>query len=219
MKIYSGHGLNDFLICCGYKGDYIRDWFSRYHRREADIIFDFRTGATEVVSNGTEPWRMTLVETGPDTLTGGRVKRAAKYLDDEPFCLTYGDGVGNVDITASIDFHKSHDALVTMTAVKPESRYGVFKTNGEYEHVQNFKEKPQDESWINGGFFVVDPAAVNYIESDQTPWESTPMERLAEEGHVVARKHDGFWMAMDTLHDKNVLEEIWEQGDAPWKSW
>jgi glucose-1-phosphate cytidylyltransferase len=219
MKIYAGHGFNDFIICCGYKGDYIKEWFANYRYRHADVTFDFRNGTTEVVSNGIEPWRVTLVETGLNTLTGGRIKRAAKYLDDEPFCLTYGDGVGDVDITASVDFHKSHNALVTMTAVKPKARYGVFRMDGADDHVDSFREKPQDESWINGGFFVVDPSAVDYIDGDDTPWEASPMERLAEEGHVVARKHEGFWMAMDTLRDRIVLEEIWEKGDAPWKNW
>ena len=219
MKIYSHHGLNDFIICCGYKSDYIKEWFTNYRFRHADVTFDFRAGATEVHTNGIEPWRVTLVETGINTMTGGRIKRAAKYLDGEPFCLTYGDGVGNIDVRRSIEFHKSHGKYLTMTAVRPEARFGVIQLEPEDNRVHSFKEKPRETAYINGGYFVADPKVVDYIDDDDTVWELGPMERLAQEGHLVANKHDGWWMPMDTLRDKIVLEKMWNENKAPWKVW
>lgn len=219
MKIYSRHGLNDFIICCGYKSDYIKEWFNSYRYRHADVTFDFRQGATEVHTNGIEPWRVTLVETGAGSGTGGRVKIAAKYLDEEPFCLTYGDGVGNIDVSETIAFHKSHGKLVTMTAVKPEARYGVLRFDDGEHKVSSFKEKPKDAAYINGGYFVIERRAVDYIKDDAVMWEAAPMEGIAQDGQMMARKHDGFWMAMDTLRDKIVLDKMWTDGNAPWKVW
>ncbi|MEZ5598762.1 MAG: glucose-1-phosphate cytidylyltransferase [Pseudomonadales bacterium] len=219
MKIYSQHGLNDFIICCGYKSEYIKEWFTHYRYRHADVTFDFRKDAVEVQANGVEPWRVTLVETGANTMTGGRIKRASRYLDDEPFCLTYGDGVGNIDIQKAIQFHKCHGKLVTMTAVRPEARFGVFRLDDNDLSVDSFKEKPREANYINGGYFVIEPKAVDYIEGDETSWELGPMERIAQDGQLMANRHDGFWMAMDTLRDKIVLEKMWGEGNAPWKIW
>ena len=220
MKIYSAHGINDFVICCGYKGHMIKEWFANYRRRDADITFDFREDTVEVHTNGIEPWKVTLAETGLHTMTGGRIKQAAQYVDDEPFCLTYGDGVGNIDVTASIEFHRSNDALVTMTAVQPEGRFGMFSLGADHKSVTSFREKPKDESsWINGGYFVVDPKAVDYIDGLDTSWEKEPLQRIAEAGELNAYQHEGFWMPMDTLRDRNVLEAMWDRGEAPWKCW
>jgi glucose-1-phosphate cytidylyltransferase len=220
MKIYSAHGLNDFVICCGYKGHIIKDWFAGFRHMNADITFDFRDGSTEIHDHGSEPWRVTLVDTGAATMTGGRIKRAFKYVGNEPFCLTYGDGVSDVDITASIEFHRSHKRLVTMTAVQPEGRFGVFSLASDHHIVERFLEKPNDDrTWINGGFFVVDTAAIDYINGDETVWEVDPLQRLALDGQLMAYQHEGFWAPMDTLRDKNVLEGMWNRNEAPWKCW
>lgn len=220
MKIYSAHGINDFVICCGYKGHMIKQWFAEFRNREADITFDFRSHTTEVHSNCMEPWRVTLAETGLNTMTGGRIKQAQRYIGDEPFCLTYGDGVGDVDITQSIEFHKSTGKKVTMTAVQPEGRFGTFTLGPGQQELKSFHEKPKgDGAWINAGYFVCEPDIVDYIEDDATVWENEPLQRLAAENEVVANKHEGFWMPMDTLRDRNVLEGMWEQNKAPWKIW
>jgi glucose-1-phosphate cytidylyltransferase len=220
MKIYSAHGLNDFVICCGYKGHIIKDWFAAYHHRHADVTFDFRDGTTHIHNNQAEPWRVTLVDTGEGTMTGGRIKRAASHLGDEPFCMTYGDGVGDINIRETIAFHKSHGCKVTMTAVQPESRFGVFTLPAGEIRIQGFREKPKgDGVWANAGFFVLDPDVIDYIDGDATSWEVEPLQRLAAEGQIAANRHQGFWMPMDTLRDKNVLENLWASNQAPWKCW
>ena len=220
MKIYSAHGLNDFIICCGYKAHMIKEWFADHRIRHADVTFDFREDRTEIHNSGIEPWRVTLVHTGEATMTGGRVKRVAHYIGNEPFCLTYGDGVGDIDIRASIEFHRTHGRKVTMTAVQPEGRFGVFTLGACQQKVEHFREKPKGEgAWANAGFFVLDHSVIDYIDGDSTSWESEPLQRLAAEGEVMANRHTGFWMPMDTLRDKNVLENFWESDKAPWKCW
>ncbi len=220
MKIYSSAGIDEFIICLGYKGSVIKEYFANYMLQMSDITFDLKNNRTHVHHNGTEPWKVTLVNTGENTMTGGRIKRIQHYVDDEPFCLTYGDGVSNLDIKASIAFHKTQDALVTLTAVQPPGRFGVFSLGSDESKIRRFKEKPQgDGAWINGGFFVVDPAAFDYINGDATVWEREPLDRIAADGKLAAFKHGGFWHPMDTLRDKHVLEELWARGDAPWKTW
>ena len=219
MKIYSAHGINDFVICCGYKGRYIREWFSTYGLHKSDVTFDLQTGETTYHSNITEPWRVTLVETGEDTMTGGRIKRAMPYVGDEAFCLTYGDGVADVDITSLLGFHRSHGRQVTVTATQPPGRFGAFKLH-QGTQIQSFREKPKgDGSWVNGGFFVVEAAAVDRVAGDDTVWEAEPLEELARMGELYAYKHSGFWLPMDTLRDKHVLEDLWSSGNPPWKVW
>ena len=223
MKIYSAHGINDFVICCGYKGYMIKEYFSNYFLHTSDVTFDLQKNEMEVHRKNGEPWRVTLIDTGENVMTGGRIKRVADYVKDEPFCLTYGDGVSDVDITASIEFHKKSGTLVTLTAVRQSGRFGIFTLQGDNEKIGAFAEKPQgdgvENAWINGGFFVVDPKALNYLEDDQTVWEKSPLENLAVEGQLSAYRHLGFWQAMDTLRDKQVLQSLWEEGNAPWKSW
>jgi glucose-1-phosphate cytidylyltransferase len=220
MKIYSFHGINDFIICLGYKGHIIKEFFSNYALNRCDVTFDFRSGNMELLNNGSEPWRITLVDTGPNTMTGGRIKRVRQHLKDETFCLTYGDGVSDIDITSLIEFHKEQDVVVTLTAVQPPGRFGAFSMESEDSKIYTFKEKPKgDGAWINGGFFVVDPVALDYIENDTTVWEKEPMEKLAQEGLLAAYRHHGFWQPMDTLRDKNFLESLWEQPNPPWKVW
>ncbi len=219
MKIYSAHGINDFVICCGYKGRYIREWFNTYHLQNADVTFDLENGSTTYHKDQTEPWRVTLVDTGESTMTGGRVRRALPYVGNETFCLTYGDGVADVNISALLEFHAQHGRQVTMTAVQPPGRFGAF-TLREESRIRSFREKPKgDGSWINGGFFVVEPQAVEQITSDATVWEQEPLEILAEQGELMAFKHAGFWLPMDTLRDKHVLEDLWTSGHPPWKIW
>jgi glucose-1-phosphate cytidylyltransferase len=220
MKIYSAHGLNDFVICCGYKGHQIKEWFSTYGLHNADVTFDLRARTTEYHSCAVEPWRVTLVETGENTMTGGRLKRVARFLDDEPFCLTYGDGVSDVDITKLVAFHRDSGSLATLTAVQPEGRFGAFSLRQGSDQIEHFREKPKgDGAWINGGFFVLDPRVIGHIEGDSTVWEQGPLASLAAEGQLSAYRHDGFWQPMDTLRDKNVLEALWASGKAPWKVW
>jgi glucose-1-phosphate cytidylyltransferase len=223
MKIYSSHGINDFVICCGYKGYMIKEYFSNYFLHTSDVTFDLEKNEMQVLRKTGEPWRVTLIDTGENVMTGGRIKRVAEYVKDEPFCLTYGDGVSDVDITASIEFHKKSDALVTLTAVRQSGRFGIFTLQGDDNKIGAFAEKPQgdgvENAWINGGYFIVDPKALDYIEDDQTVWEKGPMETLAERGQLSAFRHSGFWQAMDTLRDKQVLQALWDKGDAPWKSW
>jgi glucose-1-phosphate cytidylyltransferase len=220
MKTYSAHGINDFVICLGYKGYVIKEYFHDYYLRAADVTFDIRNHRVEIHRNGAEPWRVTLVETGGDTMTGGRIRRVRDYVGDETFCMTYGDGVSDVNVTDAIAFHRRQGVLGTLTAVQPPGRFGAF-TLGEGDHrIGGFREKPVgDGAWINGGFFVLEPQVFDYIEGDDTVWEREPMEGLARDGQLAAYRHTGFWHPMDTLRDKTVLTELWESGRAPWKVW
>jgi glucose-1-phosphate cytidylyltransferase len=218
MKIYSSHGVNDFVICLGYKGYLIKEYFANYFLHTADVTLDLQTNRVEVHQNWSEPWRITLVETGHDTMTGGRLKAVQPYLHpDAPFCFTYGDGVADIDIGAQIVFHQQHGRKATITAVVPPGRFGALEFDG--DAVRSFAEKPAgDGRLINGGFFVLDPSVVDLVESPQTIWEREPLERLAAAGELVAYRHEGFWQPMDTLRDKHHLEALWQSG-APWKSW
>lgn len=218
MKIYSSHGIHDFIICCGYKGYFVKEYFANYFLHMSDVTFDVAHNKMEVHQNNAEPWRVTLVDTGDNTMTGGRIKRIAPHLGNEDFCCTYGDGVGNVDITKLIAFHKTQGKLATLTATQPPGRFGAM--NIEDSLVVSFNEKPQgDGGWINGGFFVLSPRVIDYIEGDHSVWEREPMEKLAREGQMAAYFHRGFWQPMDTLRDKSNLEELWASGRAPWKAW
>jgi glucose-1-phosphate cytidylyltransferase len=219
LKIYSSHGINDFVICCGYKGYVIKEYFANYFLHMSDVTFDMKNNSMEVHHQKVEPWRITLVDTGEDTMTGGRLKRVASYLDkEESFCFTYGDGVGDINIRELVSFHKERGKLATLTATQPPGRFGVL--NLEAQNILSFEEKPQgDGSWINGGFFVLSPKVLDRISGDQTVWEREPMEALAEEGEFSAYFHKGFWQPMDTLRDKTHLEELWLSGRAPWKVW
>jgi glucose-1-phosphate cytidylyltransferase len=219
MKVYSAHGVNDFIICCGYKGYLIKEYFANYFLHMSDVTFDMRHNKMEVHQQNAEPWRVTLVDTGDDTMTGGRLKRVAPYLaGEEAFCFTYGDGVGNVDITALIKHHHTQGKLATLTATQPPGRFGALKLNG--SRITSFMEKPEgDGNWINGGYFVLSPRVIDRIAGDGTVWEREPMESLASDGEFSAYFHKGFWQPMDTLRDKNLLEELWASGNAPWKVW
>jgi glucose-1-phosphate cytidylyltransferase len=220
MKSYLAHGLDDFIICCGYKGHQIKQFFRDYALDNADVCIDMRESRTTVLRSAPEAWKVTLVDTGLDTMTGGRMRRAARYLGDGPFCCTYGDGVSDVDIKALVAYHREQGAMATVTAVQPPGRFGAFTLQADSQRVPTFKEKPGgDGAWINGGFFVLERAVLDLIDSDQTVWEREPMERLAESGQLAAFRHQGFWQPMDTLRDKQVLESLWESGTAPWKSW
>lgn len=223
MKIYSSHGINDFVICCGYKGYMIKEYFSNYFLHTSDVTFDLQRNKMEVLRKNGEPWKVTLIDTGENVMTGGRLKRVADYVKDDTFCLTYGDGLSDLDISATIDFHKKQKSLVTLTAVQQPGRFGAFTLNSEDTRITNFREKPTGDgnsnAWINGGFFVVEPEALNYIADDQTVWEREPLEQFASSNKLAAYKHTGFWQPMDTLRDKNVLEDYWNSGTAAWKSW
>jgi glucose-1-phosphate cytidylyltransferase len=223
MKSYSFYGINEFIICCGYKGDMIKDYFANYFLHQSDVTFDLGNNSMEVHRNNSETWKVTLVDTGEKTMTGGRIKRISSYLDNETFCLTYGDGVSDVNIPESIRFHKSQDALVTLTAVQQPGRFGAFSLGKGENKVSNFREKPMangsDDAWINGGFFIAEPRAIDYITDDHSIWEREPLEILAKTGRLAAFRHYGFWQPMDTLRDKNFLEDLWEKKAAPWKSW
>jgi glucose-1-phosphate cytidylyltransferase len=220
MKIYSHFGFDDFIICLGYKGYCIKEYFDHYFLHQADITFDFRNGNDRIIHYHTaEPWSVTLVNTGAETMTGGRVKRIREYVGGDSFLLTYGDGVANVDILALAAYHKAHGRLATVTSVQPSGRFGALDLDGGNE-VRGFQEKPKgDGAWINGGFFVMEPGVFEYIDGDATVLEREPLERLAKDGQLVAYKHDGFWQPMDTLRDKLLLENLWEDGRAPWKLW
>lgn len=213
MKIYSAHGIQDFVICCGYKGNVIKQYFANYYLNMSDVTFDMQNNNMEVHQNGAEPWRVTLVDTGDGTMTGGRLKRVRHYVGQETFCLTYGDGVSDVNITQLVEFHKERKALATLTAVQPPGRFGTFTLAQEQSRIASFREKPQgDGAWINGGFFVLEPGVMDYITGDHTVWEQEPLQNLARDGMLCAYKHNGFWHSMDTLRDKKVLEQIKEMG-------
>jgi glucose-1-phosphate cytidylyltransferase len=219
MKSYSAHGVNDFVICCGYKGYLIKEYFANYFLHMSDVTFDMQRNQMEVHERKAEPWRVTLVDTGEDTLTGGRLKRVARYVEgEEAFCFTYGDGVSNVDIAATIAFHRSHGRMATVTAVQPPGRYGALQMADTV--VTGFVEKPRgDGGLINGGFFVLSPRCLDLIAGDATSWEVEPLTQLAAMDELRAHRHEGFWQPMDTLREKNLLEELWASGRAPWKVW
>jgi glucose-1-phosphate cytidylyltransferase len=219
LKIYSAHAVNDFIICCGYKGYLIKEYFANYFLHMSDVTFDMQNNEMKVHHRHAEPWRVTLVNTGEDTLTGGRLRRVRDYVqDDEAFCFTYGDGVSDVDIGRKIAFHKQHGKLATVTAVQPPGRYGALQMDG--PKVAGFAEKPRGEGGrINGGFFVLSPKCIGLIAGDHTSWEAEPLTRLAADGQLMAFEHSGFWQPMDTLREKNLLEELWASGKAPWKVW
>ena len=218
MKIFSHYGLNDFIVCLGYKGYVIKEYFANYFVHSSDLTFHLAENRVEVHERHSEPWRVTLVDTGDGTQTGGRLKRVQRYLDNEDFCFTYGDGLSNVDVRALIDLHKTQNTIATITTVQPPGRFGMVKL--EDRKIVGFQEKPQgDGSWVNGGFFVLKPAALDYIENDATIWERKPLEQLASAGQLSAFVHKGFWHPMDHIRDKAYLEELWASGNAPWKVW
>lgn len=216
MKIYAAHGLTEFIVCCGYRGYMIKEYFANYFLHMSDVTFDMSNNKMEVHQRHAEPWKVTLVDTGEDTMTGGRLRRVRNYIGDDDFCFTYGDGIGDVDITALLAYHKSHDCLATVTGAQPQGRFGSLKTDG--DQVLSFKEKPVDESgWISAGFFVLSPKVIDYIEGDDTMWELEPIDRLTREGQLKVHFHRNFWQPMDTLRDKMYLEELWQSGKAPWR--
>jgi glucose-1-phosphate cytidylyltransferase len=223
MKIYSAHGINDFVICCGYKGHMIKEYFANYFLHNSDFTMDLQNNKMEIHKQNAEPWKITMVDTGENVMTGGRIKRVAEHIKDETFCLTYGDGVSDINIRESIDFHKENNAIVTLTGVQQPGRFGAFTLGKNGSKITRFREKPKgdgnDNAWINGGFFVVEPKALEYISGDDTIWERDPLENIAKKGGLAAYKHFGFWQPMDTLRDKNVLEEMWNSKNAPWKAW
>jgi len=219
MKIYAAHGIEEFVICLGYKGYLIKEYFANYYLHTCDVSFDLAGGDMEVHRSETEPWKVTLVDTGEDTMTGGRLQRVLPYLDDgEDFCFTYGDGLADVDVTRLIAFHREQGASATVTAVQPPGRFGALDVDG--ERVRQFEEKPRgDGGWTNGGFFVLKPDIARHLTGPQTVWEQEPMRTLAREDQLACYRHDGFWQAMDTLRDRNHLEELWSSGAAPWRTW
>jgi glucose-1-phosphate cytidylyltransferase len=220
MKIFSTYGIHEFIICCGYKGHLIKQYFANYFLHRADITFNLRNNSMDILQNDVEPWKVSLIDTGENTMTGGRLKRIEKYLGPETFCMTYGDGVSDVRIDKLIEFHLIQGTLATLTAVQPPGRFGAFNLSSGQNLVPFFKEKPKgDGAWINGGFFVLEPEVLNYIDGDATVWEQEPMEKLAQDGNMSAYRHHGFWQPMDTLRDKNVLESLWISGNATWKVW
>jgi glucose-1-phosphate cytidylyltransferase len=217
MKIYSAHGFHDFVVCCGYKGYMIKEYFANYFLHTSDVTIDLANNRTEIHQNSSEPWRVTLVDTGEDVMTGGRLKRIAPYLDGEDFCLTYCDGVGDVNIGELVSFHQSNSRFATVTAVQPPGRFGLLEI--EEHRIKKFQEKPADGGWISGGFFVLSAQIFQYIKDDHTVWEKEPLETLAERGQLGVHLHRGFWQCMDTTRDRMHLEELWAKGDAPWKIW
>lgn len=218
MKLYSTHNIHNFIICLGYKGYVIKEYFTNYFLHMSDVTLDITNNKMEIHQNNAEPWLITLVDTGETTMTGGRLKRVANHIGNEDFCLTYGDGVSDVDISSLVAFHRKQNQLATLTAIQPPGRFGALML--EDNRIKGFKEKPQgDGGWINGGFFVLSPRVIDYIDGDETIWEKQPLEALAAEGQLSAFNHNGFWHPMDTLRDKNYLEELWASGDAPWKTW
>ncbi len=220
MKMYAHHGITDFVVACGYKGNMIKQYFSEMFLTDSDVTFDLQSNTMEVHCNHVEPWRVTCVDTGLKSMTGGRLRRLREYIGDETFCMTYGDGVSTVNIRELIQYHHEQGALATMTAIKPPGRFGAFRLSPEDRRVDSFKEKPQgDGAWINGGFFVLNPKVIDYIDSDDEPWERAPLQELAHRGELAAYRHPGFWQPMDTLRDKMLLEDLWSSGKAPWKVW
>jgi glucose-1-phosphate cytidylyltransferase len=220
MKIYSAYGINDFVVCCGYKGYVIKDYFANYFLRAADVTFDLGENTVITHTKSVEPWRVTVVDTGEKTMTGGRLKRVREHIGDETFCFTYGDAVSDVDVAGLVDFHRSRNAVATLTAVQPPGRFGALTLGEDEDIIAGFREKPEgDGAWVNGGFFVLEPQAIDYIGGDATVWEREPMETLAREGGLAAYKHRGYWQNMDTLRDRMVLEEHWASGRPPWKVW
>ncbi|HEY3300165.1 MAG TPA: glucose-1-phosphate cytidylyltransferase [Methylophilaceae bacterium] len=219
MKLYSAHGINDFIVCCGYKGYIIKEYFANYFLHMSDVTFDMSNNEMQVHHRKAEPWKVTLVDTGESTMTGGRLRRVADYIkDEEAFCFTYGDGVSDVNIQDLVNFHQQHGKLATVTAVQPPGRYGALNMDGTL--VKGFIEKPKgDGGWINGGFFVLSPQCLDYIADDKTSWEAEPLAKIAKENQMMAFEHTGFWQPMDTLREKNLLEELWQSGKAPWKAW
>jgi glucose-1-phosphate cytidylyltransferase len=218
MKNYSKYDVNDFIICCGYKGYMIKEYFANYSLHKSDITFDLKNNRMEVHSIDVEPWKITLVDTGLQTMTGGRLKRIEKYLDDESFCFTYGDGLSNVNLRHLIDFHKKQKTLATVTGVRPPGRFGAMAISG--NKVSKFQEKPEgDGGWINGGFFVLEPKVLDYIKDDNTIWEREPLTKLSLESQLSVYLHSGFWQPVDTLRDKKLLEELWQTDNPPWKNW
>lgn len=219
MKMYSSHGFNDFIICLGYKGYIIKEFFLDYFMMRSDIDIDLQDNKVEVINNDIEPWRIKMVDTGQKTMTGGRIKRIKKYVENERFFLSYGDGVSDVDFQKLLEFHKKQKTYATFTAVQPPGRYGAFNFDVDSSLVRHFREKPKgDSAWVNGGFFVLEPQIFEYIDGDLTTWESQPMERLAHDGKLSAYQHDSYWQSMDSLRDKKVLEEVW-QSNPPWRAW
>ena len=222
MKIYSAHGVNDFVICCGYKGYMIKEYFANYCMNNSDVTFDMRNNSMELHRNDTENWKVTLVNTGYHSMTGGRLLRVKDYISNETFCLTYGDGVSDIDITASIQFHREQGTLATLTAVQQPGRFGLFNLGPDDSKIRSFQEKPNANTempWINGGFFILEPEVLDYIPDEGTTWEREPLENLSHDGELSAFRHTGFWQPMDTLRDKNFLEELWQKGNAPWYVW
>jgi glucose-1-phosphate cytidylyltransferase len=220
LKCYSAYGVNEAIICGGYRAEVIKDFFHSYFIRNSDVTFDMQKNSIEVHQTHREPWKVTVVDTGQDTMTGGRVRRVREFIGKEPFYLTYGDGVADVNIDALYKFHKQEKSLVTLTAVSPPGRFGAIMLSEGSNKIDAFREKPRgDGAWVNGGFFVCEPEALDYIENDSTVWEQEPLRNLARDGKLSAYRHEGFWQAMDTLRDKNYLEELWAKGNAPWKSW
>ena len=218
MKIYSSHGVNDFVICCGYKGYMVKEYFANYFLHTSDVTFDMKNNSMQVHHKFAEPWKVTLVDTGLDTMTGGRLKRIKEYVGNETFCFTYGDGISNIDISKLIKFHSQNKAIATVTAVQPPGRFGMLDISE--TKIINFKEKPDgDGNWINGGFFVLEPTVFDYLKDDSTVWEKEPLERLAKENQLSAFKHNGFWQPLDTLRDKNYLDKLWNSDNAIWKNW
>ncbi|RZD43529.1 MAG: glucose-1-phosphate cytidylyltransferase [Thaumarchaeota archaeon] len=218
MKTYSSHGISDFVICCGYKGYMIKEYFANYFLHMSDVTFDLKNNEMNVHRKSAESWNITLVDTGINTMTGGRLKKIQKYVDNETFCFTYGDGLANISITELIEFHKNNNTLATVTAVQPPARFGALELDG--NKVVSFKEKPPgDGNWINGGYFILEPAVFDYVEGDSTVWEKEPVENLSKNNQLSAYRHSGFWQPLDTLRDKNKLEDLWSSGSPPWKVW
>lgn len=223
MKMYSAEGFNDFIICCGYKGHVIKEYFANYYLLGSDVTFNLNDNTVDLHRNNIEPWKVTLIDTGETTMTGGRIKRIKDYIGDERFFLTYGDGLSDVNLKALLDFHEKQGSFATLSAVQPPGRFGTFSMKASTSKINSFREKPkgdgQDSAWINGGFFVLEPEIFDLIEGDNTVWEKEPMENLAHQNKLSAYQHNGYWQNMDTLRDKNVLEEVWATGEAPWKKW
>jgi glucose-1-phosphate cytidylyltransferase len=220
MKTYSAHDINEFIICCGYKGYVIKEYFANYFLRMSDVTFDMRFNQMNIHSGFAEPWKVTLVDTGENTMTGGRLKRVREHIGNESFCFTYGDGVSNINVTELVKFHKEQGTLATLTAVQPPGRFGAISLPHGQTKIEHFQEKPEgDGAFINGGYFVLEPEAIDYIHDDSVMWEHEPLSKIAMDGQLSAFRHEGFWQPMDTLRDKNYLDGLWQKGQAPWKVW